>query len=86
MKLHNVNLLNPHDLEPRITHRFAIGTPFRINGVPGEVLERGYTVPGHQPVYGLICDDNVERTFVEEELQTDRVEAIEHEPEPSYGA
>lgn len=69
-----VELLNPDDLDPDETHEYAEGDGFVVEDVPGVVLDRGYTIPSNRPVYAVICDDNVTRTFTEAEIGSWRVQ------------
>lgn len=76
-----VHLLNPNNDDPDETHKLRKGTSVRIDGVPGEIIDRGYTKPDCRPVYKVIGDDNIERSFVENELNNDRVEIINNNPD-----
>lgn len=71
------SLLDSDTKDPDETHEYDEGATVRIDNVPGEIVGRGYTKPKEWPTYKAVCDDNVDRTFVERELETDRVELID---------
>lgn len=63
-----VDLLNPEDLDPNATHRHDIDTEIRVGENWGTIFDRGYTVPGGLPTYAYICDDNIQRSCVESDI------------------
>jgi hypothetical protein len=63
-----VTVLNPNNLDPDETHEHSLDTEIRVGERWGTVFDRGYTVPDSRPVYAYICDDNVQRTVVENNI------------------
>lgn len=63
-----VDLMNPDDLDPDDTHEYDLDTEIRVGEHWGTIFNRGYTVPSNKPTYAYICDDNIQRTVVEENI------------------
>lgn len=65
-----IELLNPDGLDPSATHNYEPETWLQFTdrkGVShqGKIFTRGYTAQTNQPVYGVICEDNIERSVSE---------------------
>lgn len=63
-----VGLMNPDDLDPDETHAHGLDTEIRVGENWGTVFDRGYTLPGNKPVYAFKCDDNMERSVIESNI------------------
>lgn len=63
-----VGVMNPDDLDPNETHEHDLDTEILVGENWGTVFDRGYTVPSNEPVYAYICDDNMERTVIESNI------------------
>lgn len=64
-----IKLLNPDGLDPAETHKHECDRWLKFTdkvGVThtGRIFDRGYTLQNH-PVYGMICEDNIERSVTE---------------------
>jgi nucleoside 2-deoxyribosyltransferase len=69
-----VELLNPDNKNPKKTHKYNIDTEIFDGENWGTIFDRGYTVPSGKPTYAYICDDNIQRTIVEESIVKSNIE------------
>lgn len=61
-----IGLFNPDDLDPADTHEYEPGRWLRFTdragtAQTGKIFDRGYSLENNHPVYGVICEDNLER-------------------------
>jgi len=63
-----VELLNPNSKNPEETHQYNLDTEIRVGENWGFIYDRGYTSETDIPTYAYVCDDNIQRTCIESEI------------------
>jgi nucleoside 2-deoxyribosyltransferase len=63
-----VVLNKPENKNPQKTHKYNLDTEIFDGENWGTIFDRGYTHSTEKPLYAYICDDNIQRTIIENNI------------------
>jgi hypothetical protein len=63
-----IELIKIEGKKPEKTHKYPLECEIFDGENWGTIFDRGYTKPNEKPVYAYICDDNIQRSIIEENI------------------